>query len=107
MANVRTTRVFSITMPPGLARQAERLAKKENRTMSELVREALRSYREPPLPAHIRELVDRIAPAPPALRAMWEEAKAKGLDKMTMAEIDREVQAVRKQRRKRSRIHEE
>lgn len=75
--------------------------------MSELVREALRSYREPPLPAHIRELVDRIAPAPPALRAMWEEAKAKGLDKMTMAEIDREVQAVRKQRRKRSRIHEE
>ena len=38
--NMRTTKVYSITMPPDMAKQAERLAKKENRTMSELMREA-------------------------------------------------------------------
>ncbi len=94
-------------MPPGLARQAERLAKKENRTMSELVREALRRYQEPLLPADIRELVRAIAPEPPALHAIRKDAKAKGADKMTMAQIDREVQAVRKLRRKRIRIRQE
>jgi len=31
--DMRTTRVYSITMPPDLARQAEALAKKENRTI--------------------------------------------------------------------------
>ena len=36
---MRTTKVYSITMPPDLARKAERLAKKESRTMSELMRE--------------------------------------------------------------------
>jgi len=41
---MRTTKVYSITMPPDLAKQAEALAKKENRTMSELMREALRRY---------------------------------------------------------------
>ena len=41
---MRNTKVYSITMPPDLAKQAERLAKKENRTMSELMREALRRY---------------------------------------------------------------
>jgi hypothetical protein len=34
--NMRTTKVYSITMPPEMAKQAERLAKRENRTMSEL-----------------------------------------------------------------------
>jgi metal-responsive CopG/Arc/MetJ family transcriptional regulator len=41
---MRTTKVVSITMPPPLFEQAQALAKAENRTMSELVREALRSY---------------------------------------------------------------
>lgn len=41
---MRNTKVYSITMPPELAKQAERLAKKENRTMSELMREAFRRY---------------------------------------------------------------
>ncbi len=44
---MRNTKVYSITMPPDLAKQAERLAKKENRTMSELMREALRRYQHP------------------------------------------------------------
>ena len=41
---VRTTKTLSITLPPEMLTRAEKLAKKENRTMSELVREALRHY---------------------------------------------------------------
>jgi Arc/MetJ-type ribon-helix-helix transcriptional regulator len=41
---MRTTKVVSITLPPPLFEQAKALAKEENRTMSELVREALRRY---------------------------------------------------------------
>lgn len=37
-------RVISISMPDAQARAAEELARSENRTMSELVREALRNY---------------------------------------------------------------
>jgi CopG family transcriptional regulator/antitoxin EndoAI len=43
---MRTTRVLSISMPPEMLREAERLAREENRTISELVREALRCYRQ-------------------------------------------------------------
>lgn len=41
---MRTSKILSITLPPAMLKEAERLAKKENRTMSELVREALRYY---------------------------------------------------------------
>jgi CopG family transcriptional regulator/antitoxin EndoAI len=41
---MRTTKVVSITLPPAMFEEAQALAKQENRTMSELVREALRRY---------------------------------------------------------------
>lgn len=41
---MRTTKTLSITIPPEMLGRAEALAKKESRTMSELVREALRHY---------------------------------------------------------------
>jgi Arc/MetJ-type ribon-helix-helix transcriptional regulator len=41
---MRSTKVISISMPEAQIKAAEQLAKAENRTMSELVREALRSY---------------------------------------------------------------
>lgn len=41
---MRNTRVVSITLPPPLFEEAKALAKQENRTMSELMREALRQY---------------------------------------------------------------
>ena len=41
---MRTTRTLSVTLPPDMLSRAETLAKKENRTMSELVREAFRHY---------------------------------------------------------------
>ena len=41
---MRTTKTLSVTLPPEMLTRAEQLAKKEHRTMSELVREALRQY---------------------------------------------------------------
>ena len=41
---MRTTQVLSITLPPPMLEEARDLAKRENRTMSELIREALRQY---------------------------------------------------------------
>jgi CopG family transcriptional regulator / antitoxin EndoAI len=41
---MRTTKVLSITLPEPMLESAKKRAKKENRTMSELVREALRRY---------------------------------------------------------------
>jgi len=41
---MRTTKTLSITIPPEMLTRAEALARRESRTMSELVREALRYY---------------------------------------------------------------
>ena len=101
---MRTTKVYSITMPPDLARQAEALAKKENRTMSELMREALRRYQQPqPVFLDVREYFRQLAPTPQAYQAMRQYARRKGTHKLTMAQIDREVAAVRRQQEEKTR----
>ena len=41
-----TRKLITISLPPPLLKKAEQLAKQENRTKSELVREALRFYVE-------------------------------------------------------------
>jgi predicted transcriptional regulator len=41
---MRTTKIFSLSLPPELLREAETLAKREGRTKSELLREALSRY---------------------------------------------------------------
>ncbi len=41
---MRTTKILSLSLPPELLREAERIAKIEGRTKSELFREALRRY---------------------------------------------------------------
>jgi len=41
---MRTTKTISITLPPEMLTRAEKIARKEHRTMSELIREALRQY---------------------------------------------------------------
>lgn len=40
----RTTSQWTVSLPPSLSREAEKLAVREHRTRSELVREALRRY---------------------------------------------------------------
>ena len=48
---MRTTKILSISLPPALLHQFEQVRKKESRTRSELVREALRAYFEERYPA--------------------------------------------------------
>ena len=50
----RTTKQFTISLPPDLAAQVVEVAKAESRTISELFREAFRSYRA----QRIRELLE-------------------------------------------------
>lgn len=40
----RTSRTYTISLPPELARKAEALARRDSRSMSELFREAFRTY---------------------------------------------------------------
>lgn len=41
---MRNTRTLCVTLPPDMLKRAQLIAKKESRTMSELIREALRNY---------------------------------------------------------------
>ena len=43
-ATARKSKVYTISLPPELAQRAEALAQRESRTMSELFREAFRTY---------------------------------------------------------------
>lgn len=88
---MRTSKTLSVSLPPAQLKRAERLAKRENRTLSELVREALRQYEQKrgnPIN------YDLLA----ALRAIQESARRTGLDKLTEGEIDAEVTAHRRER---------
>ena len=58
--STRTTKVYSITMPPKMGKQAEDLAKQESRTMSELFREAFRTYRADAARQHGEQDVERM-----------------------------------------------
>ncbi len=101
--STRSTKVYSITMPPELGRQAEELAKEESRTMSELMREAFRRYQldraerrllaDPMRSKHLAELRRLV-------NELREEAKAKGLDKLSLHQIDAEIAAARRPRTK-------
>ena len=44
MAPSRVSRVYTNSLPPELAQKAEALAERDSRTMSELFREAFRTY---------------------------------------------------------------
>lgn len=41
---MRITKIWNISLPPDMAKAAEKAAKEESRTKSELMREALRQY---------------------------------------------------------------
>jgi predicted transcriptional regulator len=92
---MRTSKTLSVSLPPAQLERAERLARKENRTLSELVREALRHYEEKQQSPINRDLIA-------ALRAIQESAKRAGLDKLTEREIDAEVTAYRGERDKKT-----
>ncbi|MGO9318213.1 MAG: ribbon-helix-helix protein, CopG family [Terracidiphilus sp.] len=56
MPTNRRSRAFTISMPPEMAASAQALAKQENRTMSELMREAFRAYNEHQVARFIDEM---------------------------------------------------
>ena len=53
--STRTSRTFTVSFPPELAEQVERIAAAESRTTSELFREAFRAYRLQRLRAILEE----------------------------------------------------
>jgi predicted transcriptional regulator len=56
----RTSKTYTISLPPDLAAKAEGLAKLESRTMSELFREAFRLYHS----RHVDRIFKEIAADP-------------------------------------------
>jgi len=86
---MRSTKAISISLPPEQLKAAERLAKKQSRTMSELMREAFRCYQrqEETKPATFGE----------ALALLRAEAQAKGLSKLTKREIDSVIAETRRE----------
>ncbi len=84
---MRTSKTISVSLPPKQLKEMERVARRENRTLSELVRETFRRYQEGgPLPATFAE----------ALGWVREDAKRKGV-KLTQRDINNEIAAVRRQ----------
>ena len=49
---MRTTETFTISLPPAMARQMEKVQKEDHRTRSELLREAWRQYFESRYPVY-------------------------------------------------------
>ena len=92
--SMRTSKTISISLPPAQLRKAEQLARKEDRTMSELVREALRRYEESSASAGAARAAFSLA-----LKAVQEEAARNGANRLSLREINAEIAAVRRERR--------
>lgn len=96
---MRTTAPLSITLPPEMLKRAKKLAARENRTMSELVREALRRYEQgSQAPATRQQALMEFQRAVEAFRM---NARRDGLDKLSIRDLDKEINAARKERRRR------
>ena len=89
---MRTSKTVTISLPPRQFEQARRLAQAENRTMSELVREALRHYQEQRRQSPGNSINTSL---PQALRAVQQEAVLAGLDRLIDEGINEEIAAVR------------
>jgi len=90
---MRTTRFVTISLPPKQLKVAERLAKKQSRTMSELFREGLRRLEQEEEQRQAPASLDDLATI---LWAIQQSAKAAGLDKMSKRDINSEIAAARK-----------
>ena len=86
---MRTTRTLSVSLPPSQLKDMERTARKENRTMSELVRELYRRY----VSDEARREFGR------ALEDLRAEAAKAPAGKLTMRRIDAEIAAARRARK--------
>jgi Arc/MetJ-type ribon-helix-helix transcriptional regulator len=80
----RTTRTFTISLPPQLAEQVERAAAAEHRTISELFREVFRRY--------------QAQRALKALDSLVDDAEKLGNNGYAPEDVERLVDEVRSQR---------
>jgi len=81
----RSSRTFTISFPPDLAEQVERLAAQESRTTSELFREAFRTYRAERARAIFADL--------------HAKANRDGIPDFSEEDIERSVHEIRTERR--------
>ena len=91
----RTTSTFTISLPPAMLAELERVRKAEHRTRSELLREALRTY--------FSKRIPEIAPTPAELRAIrrGRAAIARG-EHVTLDDLRHELGAAPRRSRKKS-----
>lgn len=82
MATPRTSRTFTISFPPELAQKAEALAQRDSRTMSELFREAFRTYYAQQANATLQQIGEYAAARNPG----FTEADVAGLIKESRTE---------------------
>ena len=87
---MRIAKTVSITLPPDLLLKAQEIAQREHRTMSELMREALRTY-----------MSERQARAQESWRELFEygQARAKELGITTEEDVDRLIHEYRREKR--------
>ncbi len=86
---MRTTKTLSVSLPPSQLKDMERTARKENRTMSELVRELYRRY----VADEARREFGR------TLEILRTEAAKTPASKLTARQIDGEIAAARRARK--------
>ena len=87
---MRIAKTVSITLPPDLLLKAQEIANREHRTMSELMREALRTY-----------IAGRRAAAEESWREILEYGHARGreLGITTEEDVDRLIHEYRREKR--------
>jgi Arc/MetJ-type ribon-helix-helix transcriptional regulator len=87
---MRTTTTLSVSLPPNQLKDMERTAKKENRTMSELVRELYRRY----VSDEARREFGR------ALEDLRAQAAKTPAGKLSIRQIEAEIAASRRARKR-------
>jgi len=87
-ATVRKSKVYTISLPPELARRAEALARRDSRTMSELFREAFRTYSAQQARSTLEELGE------------YAEGRNPGYTEADVPRLIREVRAEKPRRRR-------
>ena len=89
-ATARKSKVYTISLPPELAQRAEALAQRDSRTMSELFREAFRTYSA----QQARTTLDELG----------EYAERRNPKGYTEADVPRLIQQVRAEKQRRRRV---
>ncbi len=90
---MRTTNTMTISLPPAMAKQMERVQKEEHRTRSELLREAWRHYFESRYPLY--------SPTKAELAGIRKgRADFKKGDFATLSQLHNELESARNEKRK-------